>query len=230
MPPRSCPLAWSREGDPIDLPANAVGWCVRRLAHGSGGGAPQVVYDARGVPLIVEIGASVEDLGEAVGGRNGKYRLDCVDEYGRKLTSLAVPAAYVVIGEMAGAADGGGAADVSPALAIVAQLAKANGDAMTAVVQQISAQLAPLVQAATKLVEAVDSAGVSRRPAPPVVEAEIVDIATLQKAAAAAEPSPWRPVIEAVLPQVPVLLQAAMALLGSRAAPVISPPPPVVPT
>jgi hypothetical protein len=198
--------------------------------HGTGGGAPQVVYDARGVPLIVEIGASVDDLGEAVGGRHGKYRLDCVDEYGRKLTSLAVPAAYVVIGEVAGAAaDGGGAGDVSPALAIVAQLAKANGDAMTSIVQQISAQIAPLVQAATKLVEAVDSAGVSRRPAPPVVEAEIVDIATLQKATAA-EPSAWRPVVEAVLPHVPVLLQAAMALLGSRAAPVISPPPPVVPT
>lgn len=215
---RCCPLAWGKDGDAIDVPASAVAWGVRRLISNVAGGAPQVVYGPGGTPLQLELDAAIGDLAEAVGGRAGKYRLDPLDANGKRLTGVTVQAAYVVVGD---ASAGAGATELvpagdtalSPALAIVAQMAKAHGDAMERVVERVSSQIAPLVDAATKLVEAVDSAGVSKRPPPPVVEAQVVEVSALP---AAPEPSAWRPVVDAVMPQVPVLLQALMAFVASR--------------
>jgi hypothetical protein len=87
------PLAWGQHGDPISVPEDAAGWRVRRLKPGSGGGAPEVVYEA-GRPLILPIDATPDELVERVNGRPGRYRLDAVDDAGKPVK--ATPA-YTVI-------------------------------------------------------------------------------------------------------------------------------------
>lgn len=90
---RECPLAWDKDGEPIELPPEAVGWRVRRFKLGAGGGIPEVVY-ADGIPLIIALDATVEDLIDRAGGKPGRYRLEAVDENGRL---LKVPHAFAVI-------------------------------------------------------------------------------------------------------------------------------------
>ena len=49
------PLAWSKTGEPLDLPDEAACWRVRRVQVGVKGGGPEVVYDAEGLPLVIEL-------------------------------------------------------------------------------------------------------------------------------------------------------------------------------
>src|SRR5262245_17977588 len=53
------------EGNPIDVPPEAVGWHVRRVVAR---GRPQLVYDGDGLPLFLPIGARIGELRRAVGG------------------------------------------------------------------------------------------------------------------------------------------------------------------
>src|SRR5262245_36194668 len=90
------PLAWSQNGDPIELPQTATSWRVRRLNGTPKGGAPEVVYGSDGLPLVVEIDATPDSFAEAVERRPGKYRLDALDDSRRPIAG--VPPAYVVVG------------------------------------------------------------------------------------------------------------------------------------
>src|SRR5262245_41881364 len=87
------PLAHDETGIPVEVPATAVGWLVRR--HAGGRGRPGAVYDGDGCPLVVELDATVEEL-RANGCRPGSYRLDAVDS-GRR--PLGVAAYTEVSGE-----------------------------------------------------------------------------------------------------------------------------------
>lgn len=92
-------LAFDLEGNPVDVPSAAVGWCVRKLGLR---GRPQLVFGPEGLPLIVPIDATLAELRVAVQ-REGCYRLDPVDEERRpcagacsayvRLVSPPVPAA-----------------------------------------------------------------------------------------------------------------------------------------
>jgi hypothetical protein len=159
--PRDTPLAWSQTGEPIELPETAALWRVRRLTGNGKGGAPETVYNADGLPLAVDITISVADFQEEVDRKPGKYRLDALDENRRALQGI--PAAYCMVsGEQA------------------EPRASSSGDVALKTLADVfvrqSAQVSALIDACTRLVGAVDAAGVSRREPVPIVVAAPVAV------------------------------------------------------
>jgi hypothetical protein len=92
---RETPLAWSQSGDAFEVPEAAVLWRVRRLIGNLKGGAPELVYGADGLPLMVDITIGPAEFMEAVEGKPGKYRLDALDDLRKAVPG--VPAAYFVV-------------------------------------------------------------------------------------------------------------------------------------
>jgi hypothetical protein len=81
------PLSHDVQGNPIDIPAQAVSWRVRRVCGRRG--PHQAVYDPEtGAPLLVDITATVEDLKQS-GCEPGRYRLDACDAEGTPLGVMA---------------------------------------------------------------------------------------------------------------------------------------------
>lgn len=80
------PLAHDDSGSPLDVPANAAGWLVRR--HSGGRGRPAAVYDGDGRPLVVPLESTAAEL-RACGCKAGMYRLDAVDASRRALDVVA---------------------------------------------------------------------------------------------------------------------------------------------
>jgi hypothetical protein len=202
------PLAWDRNGEPVELPATAVAWRVRRAAQHGKGGAPAIVW-RDGQPLVCALETTVVGLRELVGDKPALYRLDAIDEAGKALAN--VPACYCNLGDV----DDVGADSRDPlarTLDTVERLARVNAETM----ERLGSQLSHLVEAAAKLVAAADGAGIVRRE-PPVV-AEIVEPIEPQ-------PSPWLPVVESLAPHVPTLVQAGIALLASKSGAAIAAPP-----
>jgi len=76
------PLAHDENGSPLDVPATATGWLVRR--HAGGRGRPGAVYDHDGRPLVVPLEATAAEL-RACGCLPASYRLDAVDSARRQL-------------------------------------------------------------------------------------------------------------------------------------------------
>lgn len=79
-------------GNPIDVPPNAVAWQVRRQVAR---GAPRLMYDGQGRPLLLPITVEHDELRRAVEVA-GLYRLYPVDEDRRPITGA--PVAYVPVG------------------------------------------------------------------------------------------------------------------------------------
>jgi hypothetical protein len=76
-------LANDTNGNPIDLPPEAVAWRVRKLARKAG--RPKMIYDAEtGRPLELPLAISFADFAESVN-EAGRYRLEAVDGQGRLL-------------------------------------------------------------------------------------------------------------------------------------------------
>ena len=131
-------LAWGQSGEPIELPADAVGWRVRRHRLGDRGGPPEVVY-SRGRPLVMPLTASADDLIAQVGAKPGRYRLDPVDEGGRIVKGTA---AFAVI-EPGQAVAPVEATAVEPdvsvrLLASLEQLTRTQAEVMTAMIGQLA--------------------------------------------------------------------------------------------
>jgi hypothetical protein len=131
-------LAWGQNGEPIELPADAAGWRVRRHRLGDRGGPPEMVYH-RGRPMILPLTATADDLLSQVGAKPGRYRLDPVDELGRAVKATA---AYAVIepGQTAGPTE---LAPVEPdvsgrLLATLEQVTRTQAEVMTAMIAQLS--------------------------------------------------------------------------------------------
>jgi len=77
------PLANDENGNPIDVPPDAVGWRVR--CSGGRRGRPRNIYDTEtGRQLQVELGVTLDDLIDR-GVPTGRYRLEAVNAEGRVL-------------------------------------------------------------------------------------------------------------------------------------------------
>ncbi|MGZ7079011.1 MAG: hypothetical protein ACXVJT_06320, partial [Thermoanaerobaculia bacterium] len=75
------PLANDANGNPLDVPAEAVGWRVRKLARRAG--RPKVLFDAEtGRPLELPLTVTYDDFVEQVN-EPGRFRLEAVDGSGR---------------------------------------------------------------------------------------------------------------------------------------------------
>jgi hypothetical protein len=81
---RQFPLAFDGDGNPIDVPAEATAWRVRKLARKAG--RPKMIIDPdTGRPLELALTTTFEAFVEAVSA-SGRYRLEAVDGHGRLLT------------------------------------------------------------------------------------------------------------------------------------------------
>ena len=79
--PRTYPLAFDANGEPLDVPSHAVAWRVRKLAKKAG--RPKVIFDAEtGRPMELPLAASFDDFAALVG-EQGRYRIEAVDGQGR---------------------------------------------------------------------------------------------------------------------------------------------------
>jgi len=195
------PLAFDRNGEPVDVPTTAVAMRVRRASQHGRGGAPAVVW-RDGAPLVCALETTVVGLRELVGDKPGLYRLDAIDEAGRAIAN--VPACYCSLGDV----DDAGGSERDPltrTLDTVERLARVNAETM----EKLGSQLSHLVEAAAKLVAAADSAGVTKREREPVVAELVEDLEP-------APPSPWVPVIESLAPHVGTLVQAGLAWAASK--------------
>jgi hypothetical protein len=85
METTNLPLGRDMAGNPVDVPAEAVAWRVRRAANGRG--RPRNVYNCDGQQLEVALDATVEDLREA-GCAPGRYRLEAIDASGRVIPGV----------------------------------------------------------------------------------------------------------------------------------------------
>lgn len=198
-----CPLAWDRNGEPVELPQAAVALRVRRSSQTARGGAPSVVW-RDGQPLVCALETTVIGLRELVGDKPGMYRLDAIDENGRTLANVS--ACYCNLGDVEDVA-GGERDPLSRTLDSVERLARVNAEAM----EKLGSQLSHLVEAAAKLVSAADGAGLTKRETAAVAAvAEIVEQES--------HPSPWLPVVESLAPHIPTLVQGALAYIASKGA------------
>ncbi|MCU1281638.1 MAG: hypothetical protein JWM53_5184 [bacterium] len=95
MAEQRLPLANDIDGNPIDVPENAVAWRVRRRL---GRGRPQSVFDpATGAQLEILLEATVDDL-RPFG--PGGYRLDAIDDDGNVIEGVVAYTEVHDIGEV----------------------------------------------------------------------------------------------------------------------------------
>lgn len=166
-------LAFNVNGDSFEVPPSVVAWRVRRMKPR---GAPELVYGRDGRPLQIGVEADIDELREAVE-TLGRYRLDPLTEDGK--IAEGVPAAYV---QVVATRDGGGG-PTTPAVresgdgdSLAREAIRANAEIAKAVIERFPA----MMDAAARLVEAADGAGIAaRRPAitPPQVDAGHADAA-----------------------------------------------------
>lgn len=84
------PLAKDINGDPVEIPAEAVAWRVRRRSGKQG--RPQSVFDPEtGTPLEIELDSGIDEL-RPYG--SGGYRLDAIDGSGKLISGVT---AYVEV-------------------------------------------------------------------------------------------------------------------------------------
>jgi hypothetical protein len=80
------PLATDANGNPLDVPAEAVAWRVRR--GGGRRGRPRIVFDNEtGRQLEVPLESTIDDLVDH-GCPAGRYRLEAVDRSGHLLPGI----------------------------------------------------------------------------------------------------------------------------------------------
>src|SRR5258708_1929215 len=84
-------IAFNINGEPFEVPPAMAAWRVRKLKPR---GAPEVVYGRDGLPLFLPMDADIEDLRQEVP-RDGRYRLDPVDDHNRPLPNTQ--ASYVCV-------------------------------------------------------------------------------------------------------------------------------------
>ena len=161
-------LAYNVEGDAIELPAAAQWWRVRRFRNPGQRGAPEVVLDRDGAPLVLTIDASFVEFREAVNALPGKYRLDPLDD--RRRVVPDVPAAYLTLNEAMrngpGEAEGGEVAIMREMMRWNTELSRMQLDMAKGIADRFSG----MMQAAAELIRAADGAGiVARQPPAPVV-------------------------------------------------------------
>jgi len=170
-------LAIDEDGEPFDVPPQVAGWRVRRAADGRG--RPAMLHgrgSGKGKPLIVRVNASHDELLAAAG--PGKYRLDAVDEYRRKVDGVPValtgplradeddPSEDDSSAEIAGSSGNSGGSAVRPIEDVLCQVVNAN----TRMVEKALGQLGTVMSGVAELLNAAHNAGITSRvplPLPP---------------------------------------------------------------
>ncbi len=152
-------LAFNINGEAFEVPANASGWRVRKMRAK---GSPEVVYAREGQPLVLPIGAELDDLRGEVD-TTGRYRLDLVDQNNKPIEGA--PSGYVQInfGVDAAASEPAGAASVSlgkPTDNVVIEAMRMNAEIARSVVDRFP----QMIEAAATLLRAADGAGLPSRP------------------------------------------------------------------
>ena len=150
-------LAFNLNGDSFEVPANAVGWRVRRM---KAKGAPEVVYGRNGLPLVVPLEADIDDVRAEVGGAAGRYRFDPVDDSNKPIEGA--PAGYVFVHDASAPAAVVQSATTlgSPSDSIVIEAMRMNAEIARTVVDRFP----QMMEAAAVLLRAADGAGLPARP------------------------------------------------------------------
>ena len=152
-------LAFNLNGDPFDVPPNAVGWRVRKMKSK---GAPEVAYGRNGQPLVLPLEADVDDLRAEVG-TPGRYRLDPIDDNSKPIANAS--AGYVYVHDLAPSAPVAAASSTplaplpSPSDNIVVEAMRMNAEIARSVVDRFPQML----EAAATLIRAADGAGLPAR-------------------------------------------------------------------
>lgn len=130
-------LAFDMNGQRFEVPANATGWRVRRMKVG----APENLLGRGGLPLVLPIEATLDDLRLAVG-RPGRYRLDLVA--GEKALGKA-PVGFAFLRE-------GGVLSTPPSQEMLADALRLNAEVMRASIDR----LPQILEAAALLLRATE--------------------------------------------------------------------------
>jgi len=143
---RPFPLANDANGDPLKMPAEASAWRVRKMPPRAG--RPKVLFDPEtGRQLEVPLATTVHELAEIVG-EPGRYRLEAIDREGRLIPD------YVAFTQIFGE-DGEDEAETMTS----------RGDVVSQMVQLLS----HMVDANTRVMQAMASAFGTVHPQPHVV-------------------------------------------------------------
>lgn len=158
-------LAFNVHGENFEIPSVVTGWRVRRLKPR---GAPELVYGRDGRPLTIPIESDIVDLREAVGGVVGRYRLDPLNDDGKKVESA--PAAYIQVVKSEQPAEAQSMV-VRTEDDVVREAMRLNTELAKAIVDRFSEML----QAAAELLRAAEGAGMPARQTP-VAETDAADV------------------------------------------------------
>jgi hypothetical protein len=163
MEERMSELAFNLNGEPFDVPAEAVGWRVRKMKHK---GAPEVVYGRNGLPLTLPIEADLDDVRQETGAP-GRYRLDPIDDTRKPI--LNAPAGYVVIHDVPHVVIANDVARGLPPASdnVVIEAMRMNAEIAKSVVDRFPMML----EAASTLLRAADGAGLPAR-SPRLIEVD----------------------------------------------------------
>lgn len=153
-------LAFDADGEPIEFPIQAEELRVRRFRNPGARGSCEVVHDEEGAPLYVSVDVGFAEFRRQVDAVPGRYRLDPVDG-NRRVVAGAVPA-YVSI--VAAPVRNGNRSVNEEEQSLIRDLVRANVE-MT---RNVTERFASFMQSAAELVRAADSAGITRREAPPM--------------------------------------------------------------
>jgi len=125
------PLANDANGNPLDVPPEAVAWRVRKLARRAG--RPKVIFDAEtGRPLELPHAVTYDDFVEQVND-SGRFRLEAVDGNGRIIPGCVAVTEVVLDDEDDEQMMPRNAAEALPHLhQLIAQLVDANTQVMKA--------------------------------------------------------------------------------------------------
>jgi len=155
-------LAFNLNGDPFDPPSNTIAWRVRRFKSK---GAPEVVYGRQGIPLVLPIDATMEDLRREVRVAEGRYRLDALDEDNRPIAGA--PPAYVCIHPDDLPAPAPGPTQVRnqlpPADHALIEAMRINSELARTVIERFPM----ILESSAVLLRAADNAGMPARPPRP---------------------------------------------------------------
>jgi hypothetical protein len=150
-------LAFNLNGDPFDIPADAVGWRVRRM---KAKGAPEVVYGRNGQPLVLPLEADIDDVRAEVGGSSGRYRFDPIDSANKPIEGA--PAGYVFVHDLVPSPQSTAVQSTSlgtPSDNVVIEAMRMNSEIAKSVVDRFPQML----EAAAHLLRAADGAGLPAR-------------------------------------------------------------------
>jgi hypothetical protein len=128
---RKYPLANDVQGNPLDVPPEAVAWRVRKLARRAG--RPKVLFDSEtGRPLELPLETGFEDFAEAVN-ESGRYRLEPVDAHGRIISGCVAVTEVVFDDDDEEASLPKNSAEALPEMMrLVGQLVESNAQVMKA--------------------------------------------------------------------------------------------------